>query len=75
LVVFLALGLSAPSMLAKNCCCSFIMSPAMSNHAVTALDMSGVGARALMLVDVADLARSVTCSPRPTPGRHPSCAD
>jgi hypothetical protein len=59
-VVFLALGLPVPSMLANNCCCSFIRSPAMSNHAVTALDMSGVGERAAMLVQVADLARSVT---------------
>jgi len=42
-VVFLALGLLVPRMLANNCSCSFIMFPVMSHHAVTALDMSDVG--------------------------------
>ena len=45
-VVLRSFAFPAPRMLAKNCCCSFIMSPAMSNHAVRTFDMSGVPANA-----------------------------
>src|SRR6476661_2166172 len=42
LVVLRSFVVPAPRMSAKNCCCSFIMSPAMSNHAVRTCDRSAV---------------------------------
>jgi hypothetical protein len=59
-VVVRASVFPAASMVAKNCCCIFITSPAMSNHAVTTFDMSGAGVNASAGLDVAALTLSVT---------------